>query len=279
MTRGRVRAARLAAVLVLAVGATACRNTDDVRVAGASMIVDPENGGPRLCSSGINAVLPPHCDGVPLRGVDVDEIEGARHAQGVTWVDVARVEGRYVDRVLHVDAVGPPEAPAPRTPPDFSPRCAPPPGGWPPYDEVADARTRTGEKIRRYEQTQPATYAGGWVERKIGVFTSLYTGDLDRHRQALERIVPGRVCVAGARLNARMLTHISNRLHRGPSADYLRRHDIDVTSASVNYLRNRVEISVVIGGEERQRRLDKRYGKYGRRVVVITSSLLTRIEE
>lgn len=249
-----------------------CNSGAELRVTGTSMVVGPPRGHPVLCSGVRNLSLPPSCLGVPLRGLDVSELVGAQAAGGTTWVDRASVTGVYDDGVLRVEEVGSPQA-FPKQTYDFSPGCPAPRGGWPAFDKRTNDR-RAEAELTEYRKSQPQTYAGAWFDQATGVFTFLFTDGLEEHRVALERILPGRICVAKRKLSLRMLTHISNRLHKGPSAAYLKKHDITLTGASVNERLGRVEIDVVIGGPERQRKLDERYAKYGHRVVVIRSALL-----
>lgn len=161
----------------------------------------------------IRTSLPPAgCSGVQVRGVDLHAVQGVQRfpTRGTTTTPALRLVGTYADGVLTV-VRQPTAAPAP-TPSPTHPAppvsCAPPPGGWP-YHRASQAGFQTVvEYVRR--QSDGGTPR---IDDSQRIMTAPFTGNLERHRQALAELYDGPVCVEQARASQRQLEALRESVH------------------------------------------------------------------
>ncbi len=171
-------------------------------------LLDKEGAGPQLCNF-VNTSLPPQCRGLPVIGVDWDEVPGAESAGDTTWASV-RVVGIFDGTALILTE--PPGEPVggelPHETQDFTSPCPEPEGGWVIRNPALTDDT-DWNRARIYAEAQP-DFAGLWVDQLLKpgereneehdastfVANFTFTGDLDEHRAALEKIYGGPACVS-----------------------------------------------------------------------------------
>ena len=171
-------------------------------------LLDKEGVGPQLCSF-VNTSLPPQCRGLPVIGVDWDEVPGSERAGDTTWAHV-RVVGTFDGTALTL--TGTPTEPLGEEPPfdrtDFTSPCPEPDDGWVIRDP-AIVDDLDWNRARVYAEAQP-DFAGLWVDQLLEpgereneehdattfVANVSFTGNLDEHRAALEKIYGGPLCIS-----------------------------------------------------------------------------------
>jgi hypothetical protein len=152
-------------------------------------------------------------------------------------------------------------------PPDFSPPCPTPPGGWPRISAALGAYQAFVSAAQ-----SPPDFAGLWVDQQsqVGdpgrdVMTVAYTGDVERHRAELRAIWNGPFCVIQ---RARSLADLLQIQREFPSvAQGLGLKDV---SSEVDPVRDRVEATVFVADPAAQQALDHRFGSG---VVVLSGEL------
>lgn len=237
-------------------------------------VLDKQGAGPQLCAAVLTS-LPPQCEGLPVAGLDWDDVPWAESAGDTTWAEV-HASGTFDGKVFTLTE--PPAAPEPLPDlfpdRDFTTPCSQPDGGW----AVSDPSSELAfEAARTYAEAQP-DFAGLWVDQLLapgereneehdpGVFVAnfTFTGDLDRHRAALAGIYGGPSCVSlGPRpladlcaLQARVFETLG-----GPEAEAAGIYGRFGMSGSANQFRGVVEVSVmVVTGDGAQAWLDEEFG-------------------
>lgn len=249
---GLVAAAALLVLLAAGAAALAVAGDDDPRpvplveeptstttpaeplVEGVARVLEDATHGPEICADGVDDLYrdmgPPSCRGVPVEGWSWDLVEGEDTDEGATAAQV-HLTGRFVDDRFVLAAARDPEpgetglgGDDPLSDPDRTTTpCPAPPGGWTVRDE---ART-TDEHFRSLLMTARAAPDLGeiWVDESVrvpgpqggqGVMTASFTGDLERHRQELEAVYGGALCVTEAPIASRDLRAAADRLMTGP---------------------------------------------------------------
>ena len=231
--------------------------------------------GPELCAGGIETSLPPQCGGPAIVGWDWSTVEGETTVQTTTWGEyhlVGTYDGRTFTLTEPAIAPAPPVRPAPI---DFSTPCPEPPGGWQVLnaDKVAlDDYTAFGSLAQ-----SPPDFAGMWVDASTNhngvdgvpsnqVFNVAYTGELDRHRAELAAAWGGPICVIQRpRTEGSLRATVDDLSGAGG-----RELGLEVLSAGVDDLNNRVTAQVMVIDGATAQRVDERYGAD---LVVLTAAL------
>jgi hypothetical protein len=186
---------------------------------------------------------------------------------GVTWGSYHLV-GTFDGTSFTVTQ--PPTPPIPESlepPPDFSPPCPPPPGGWPRIITALGAY----EAFESAAQSPP-DFAGMWVDQQsqVGdpgrdVMTVAYTGEVERHRAELSAIWNGPFCVIQRTRSLAALLQIQRELPGVGQGIGLKN-----LSSEVDPVRDRVEATVFVADPAAQQALDRRFGPG---VVVLTGEI------
>ena len=230
--------------------------------------------GPEICLGGRTLPLPPSkCGRVPITNWDWDQVKGEQRSPGDPSGNgyPGDIEGDYHltgtfdGTSFTVTDVGPPRTP-PDSADDFTPPCETPTGGW-----IAPDPSRTGQvdldKANRLAAHEP-DFAGLWVYYVVEpgndgssgpndmVITAAFTGDLERHRQALEQVWGGPLCVVQFDHSQDELTHIQNQLTNTGAKEF----GFSFLGDGVDVVHNRVEVDVVFADEAMQAAVDQRYG-------------------
>jgi hypothetical protein len=186
---------------------------------------------------------------------------------GVTWGSYHLVGTFDGTSFTVTEPPRPPTVGSFEPPPDFSPPCSPPPGGWPKIS------TQLGAYQAFVSAAQsPPDFAGMWVDQQsqVGdpgrdVMTVAYTGNVERHRAELSAIWNGPVCVTQRARSVAALLQIQRELPGVGQGLGLKN-----LSSAVDPVRDRVEVTVFVADPAAQQALDRRFGPG---VVVLTGQL------
>jgi len=218
--------------------------------------------GAELCLGGIAESYPPQCSGLPIPNWDWSEVEGEESASGTTW-GTFHVLGTYDGSAFTVLEVGAYEPPASGSV-DFTAPCAEPVGGWVSVDH-ARATDADLQAVMHAAESEPDS-AGFWIDyvdepsestpdgRIIAI--AAFTGDREGHEADLRELWGGPLCVTQhARTQAEL-----NRIQEELGGEVGASLGIETTWSSGNVVDNRVEVGVVVAGEEVVAAVDDRYG-------------------
>lgn len=237
-------------------------------------LLDKEGVGPELCNF-VNTSLPPQCRGLPVNGVDWDEVPGAESAGDTKWAYV-RIVGTFDGTSLTLTE--PPTEPGDRQheTQDFTSPCPEPAGGWAIRDPALVDDT-DWNRARIYGESQP-DFAGLWVDQllepgereneehdaKTFVANLTFTGSLDEHQAALEEIYGGPLCVSQGLRPLAELRAIQDTVVDVLSTPEAIEAGIHVgygMGSSANQFRGVVEVSVmVITNPDAQTWVDDEFG-------------------
>ncbi|MBT8201971.1 MAG: hypothetical protein KJO87_01560, partial [Acidimicrobiia bacterium] len=230
----------------------------DLRYVAFGTVLDKAGVGPHLCTAVADS-LPPQCSGLPIVGLDWNDVPWAEQAGDTTWA-TARVAGTFDGTALVLTEPPAQDDPdrVPYQPPDVTSPCPEPDGGW----VVTDATTATDEafeQARRYAGDQPG-FAGLWVdnlddspdESTYGpasyVANFSFIGDLDLHRAALSDIYGGPLCVSEGVRPLAELSELQDEVFDAiftPAAKDAGIHAGFGASGSSNQFTGRIEVSVM----------------------------------
>jgi hypothetical protein len=176
---------------------------------------------------------------------------------GVTWGSYHLVGTFDGTSFTVTEPPTPPTVGSVEPPPDFSPPCSPPPGGWPKIS------TQLGAYQAFVSAAQsPPDFAGMWVDQQsqLGdpgrdVMTVAYTDNVERHRAELSAIWNGPVCVTQRARSVAALLQIQRELPGVGQGLGLKN-----LSSAVDPVRDRVEATVFVADPAAQQALDRRFG-------------------
>lgn len=249
----------------------------DQRYTVTTTVLESPQHGAQLCLTGVQESYPPQCGGPDVAGWDWAAVPAKESASGTTWGDYTLI-GTWDGATFTLT-----EAPAEPTmaePPDEADRlaspCPEPDGGW----QVVDPATATDAAMQaaiEYANAQPDV-GGIWVDQSINpagreeepderamndparlVLNITFTGDLERHEEAIRERWGGPLCVSAAAVTTQELERIQTEVQDEAGDGFLH--------SSVDVVRGEVELGVIVDGGSLQRRFDERYGEGVVRVV------------
>jgi hypothetical protein len=245
-------------------GSSTSASEPDPMYEADGMVVDDGTGVPRLCLGATLAMLPPRCDGIPLRGWDWRAVAGKETARGTTW-GTYHVVGAYDGETFAVSAVGPsnPDPSSLESDPDFASPCSKLARRWAALDPAGftqeEARAATA-----YARSHP-DYVTSWVthlepvrfERSPVIVNVVVTGDAERHEAEIRRVWNGPLCVVERDVpTARELGRLRKEVEAG-----LGDLGLEMLWSSGPDVEPVIEIGVVVDAEGKaQAALDERYG-------------------
>jgi len=243
-----------------------------------TVLESPEHG-PQLCF-GVEDSYPPQCSGPDVVGWDWDAAPSRESANGTTWGEYSLV-GTWDGAAFTLTE--PPAAPTwPDEAPDddgrFATPCPAPDGGW----AVVDPETATDAAMQaaiEYADAQPDVGAV-WLDQSTNpasrqeppdeaamndparlVLNITFTGDLERHAQAIRERWGGALCVSEATVARSELERIRTEVQDELADRFVASWTDDI--------RGQVHLSVVVD-DGMQQQVDERYGAG---VVVIEAAL------
>lgn len=236
-------------------------------------VLETPDGPPYLCLGAMTSSLPPtSCGGAEITNWSWDEVDDAESMGGTTW-GTYTVVGTYDGEQFTL--AEPPAPPAdPNVPggdaPTFPTPCEEPAGGWAVVDHANTTHEAMAAAIS-YAEAQP-DHAGTWVDQSINptfggddpadaeaaandptqlVLNFRFTGDIERHQQAIRDIWGGALCVSLAEHTQAELQAIQNELH----GEYP-----GVLMSGFDPVTGMVDVQVVFDDGGLQREVDERYG-------------------
>ena len=235
---------------------------DPGRYEADGTVLEGPDHGPELCLGGIADSYPPLCSGLSIADWDWTEVEGAESASGTTW-GTFHLMGTYDGAAFTVLEVGAYEQPA-SDPTDFTAPCPEPAGGWVAVD-LARAMDADLRAVMHAAEGEPDS-AGFWIdyvnepsEKTTDgeiIAVAAFTGDLEGHEADLRELWGGPLCVTQHERTQTELDRIQTELG-GEVGEEL---GLKTTWSSGNVVDNRVEVGVVVAGEEIVAAVDERYG-------------------
>ena len=271
MTRPRVLAPAATSILLLLLGACGDRPADPAgpgtgpdpgRYEADGTVLESPDHGAELCLGGIAESYPPQCSGLRILDWDWSEVEGEESASGTTW-GTFHVVGTYDGTAFTIIEVGTYEQPS-TDPTDFTAPCPEPAGGWVAMD-LARATDADLRAVMHAAENEPDS-AGFWIdyvdepsERTPDggiIAVAAFTGDLEGHEAKLRELWGGPLCVTQHKRTQAELNRIQTEL----SGDVGEEIGLTTTWSSGNVVDNRVEVGVVVAGEEVSTAVEDRYG-------------------
>jgi hypothetical protein len=271
MRRSRVLAPAATSILLLLLGACGDPSADPAdpgsgtasgRYEADGTVLESSDHGAELCLGGIADSYPPQCSGLPIRDWDWSEVEGEESASGTTW-GTFHVVGTYdgaAFTVLEVSVYEPPSSDRV----DFTAPCPEPAGGWVAVD-LARATDADLRAVMHAAEGEPDS-AGFWIdyvdepsERTPDggiIAIAAFTGDLEGHEAELRELWGGPLCVTQHGRTQAELNRIQEEIGGEVGASL----GLQVTWSSGSVVDNRVEVGVVVAGEEVVAAIDDRYG-------------------
>jgi hypothetical protein len=218
-----------------------------------------------LCLGGVLDSLPPQCGGVPVPNWDWDALKGEEEQGGTRWGDF-HVVGTYDGQTFTLVRSGPPKPSPPETEDPFPIPCPEPEGGWRVIDPDR-AKDSDLQAANHYTNQQPDR-SGLWIsyleepqgeyDRGPYVLNVAFTGDIERHRQAISELWGGPLCVVQYERSLPQLVRIQNELsNRGGAEEF----GLEVTWSSTSVQTNHVELGVIVADPAQQSAVDARYGE------------------
>lgn len=236
-------------------------------------VLDTPDGPPHLCLGAMTASLPPTgCGGPEITNWNWDDVDDAESMGGTTWGTYTVVGTYDGERLTVTEQPAPPTTPAGLADdaPAFSTPCEEPAGGW----AVVDEATATDEALYAaigYAEAKP-DHAGTWIDQSINpaldgpdaagaeaaandptrlVLNLRFTGDLERHEQAVREVWGGALCVSLAEHTETELRTIQNELHGELPG---------VLASGIDPVTGVVTVDVIVDDGSIQRDMDDRYG-------------------
>jgi hypothetical protein len=223
-----------------------------------------DGDGPVLCAGGVLTSLPPQCGGPPVAPWDWDATTGYQDLGGVRWGGY-RLVGTWDGTTFALTE--PPEL-QPSTLPrgeeedvDFTPPCPEPDHGWP------TGSSTTFEEWQAFIGAAQETddLSAFWFHRRgpgndpnRDVAVVAYTGDVDAHRDSLEEIWSGPLCVVRFERSRDELQDVQRELSDPATTSALGLHAF---ASSVDEVHQKVVLDVLVDEPEAQAALDARYGE------------------
>jgi hypothetical protein len=173
--------------------------------------------------------------------------------------------GTYDGETFTLVRSGPPKPSPPDTEDPFPIPCPTPEGGW----QVVDpdrAQDPDLQAANRYTNQQPDR-SGLWIsyleepsefDPAPYVLNVAFTGDIERHRQAISELWGGPLCVVQYERSLPQLLRIQNELSNDGGADEF---GLEVTWSSTSVQTNHVEVGVIVATADQQAAVDARYGE------------------
>jgi len=222
----------------------------------ATVLDSPEHG-PQLCHSVADS-YPPQCGGPDIVGWDWAAVP-AESANGTTWGGYLLV-GTFDGATFTLTQPAVVDDGTVRNPlsseVDFTAPCPEPSGGWRPVDVARTTGTLLREAMELAQGS--AGHAGVWVDQKGPgnndprqlVLVLRTTGDVGALEKLVREVWGGALCVTDARFTEAELLAAQATLSGEPG----------VSGSAVDSVGNRLELSVYVATEARQRDLDARFG-------------------
>lgn len=236
-------------------------------------LVLDEGKGPRLCLSGVNDSLPPHCEGPgpKVRGWDWASVEHEREGE-VRWGEFT-LRGTYRKGVFTLK--GEPATPVPYDPDLYDDEydaigvpCDEPGGGWPRPDPDMTSREDLLAAIRAAEDEPDS--AGAWIDylteptnvqemQGAGeniVLVLAFTGDAERHESEARQHWGGGLCIWIHERTQRELGEIQSAM----GDPWVKELGIETTWSDTDIVNGIVSIGVIVSTPEFEAELARRYG-------------------
>lgn len=224
-------------------------------------VLETRERGPELCLGGIAESYPPQCSGLPITNWNWDEVDGEQRASGTTWGEY-HVTGTFDGSRFTVTAVSGRQPPADG--PGLARGCPDPPGGWPVPDPKRAGHLdieKAGPSIEKMDD-----FAGLWISYPDGppaeesyegvaiLLNVAFTRDIERHEADVRELWGGPLCmVRFQRTHAEL-----ERIQREFSGEEF---GLTELHSSIDVTRNRVDVGVVVAGEDSVRAVEQRYGR------------------
>lgn len=289
--RRRHRAALAGASVIVVVGSVLGLTrpwgspASDVTVAGVGPVdssgqkyettatVSDDGSGAKLCLFGVLDSLPVRCGDTPITDWDWEKVTGERSEGGITWGRYTLIgtyhDGQFTVTKVSRDLVSPPPE-GPRTvtpcPPD---QTTPDPASRAPITEDAltaaiQAAAAAPDAAGAWRDSGEPTTAEpdkGAARKPLDpnkvVLNAAFTGELETHRQELQQIWGGRICVIQHRHRLADLERIKDELTMGHVAAEV---GLRALGADADEVDNVVRLDVVIATDKARSELDRRYG-------------------
>ena len=269
--RGRRRPVALCVLLVAVAGSNAASAADDppLRIRAPGLLIKVPGEHLQLCTGGVNDSLPPQCEGMRVRGLDLDELSGVREAGGVRWVEHVQIVGRYHDRVLTATGIRRLRL---QTRPRVQfpiPQCQQPPGTPETSSDVA--AVSIASRIEPYVASRyPDTYAGLWTASN-GVLAIAFTDAPGTYEAELRYLAPGApLCVVDATNSQTLQRQVQARI----GADELELIEAGIIIQGTGSLGVLSDWKVVVNVEVPDPRdVSELYRRYGKAHVTVRSSV------
>jgi hypothetical protein len=251
-------------------------SSEDQLYEADGFVLQAGDGPAMLCLGAVLDSLPPQCSGQPIPNWDWEAVEGEESQGGVTWGSY-HVVGTFDGTDFTVEEVTAP-SPPPFDEDVIETPCEEPEGGW----KAADPSRTSDPDLRAALQAagREPDSSGVWIDYWQGpptdegtppgpddiILNAAFTGDVDRHREEIEKIWGGPVCVVQYDHTENELKAVQRDLQRA-SVEEL---DVIMLWSSVDVVHNEVEFGVVFADPDLQSRLDEAYGEG---VVVLVPAL------
>ncbi|MGW7369936.1 hypothetical protein ACWGI8_42570 [Streptomyces sp. NPDC054841] len=222
-------------------------------------VLENSSHGPQLCWAVLTS-LPPQCSGPDVVGWTWKSVKReSRH--GTIWGsydltgtwDGTRFTLTEPARSRASDAREIPEDDSRE--PDFSAPCPAPAGGRKPVDR-SKADVEDYERALQLAEKDPE-FGGGWIDSRTGgdgagtVLVMRFTRDLTGHEREIRKVWGGPLCLTTAAHSQAELRKV-----RDQAVKELPR----ALEASVDVVRNAVNIRTVVATDDVQRDMDRRFG-------------------
>ncbi len=240
----------------------------DGRFRTYATVLESLQHGPQLCYTVLDS-LPPQCEGTDIAGWDWSAVEHEA-ANGTRWGEytvVGTYDGDTFTLTKPATAAG--ESSHPQADEITTP-CPAPEGGWQPVDPERATDAAFEEATRRARNADG--FAGLWIDQRIPdgqiteqnandpkrfVLNVTTTGDVEAMEQSLREVWGGSLCVSPARRTSTELVHVQRGIQDTPG----------VLSSSIDEVRGKVDLQVLVATEELQAELDERYSAGAVRLV------------
>jgi hypothetical protein len=236
------------------------------------IVLDKGSVGQQLCSFVLDS-LPPQCEGLPIVGLDWQDIPWAETAGDTTWAD-ARLIGVFTGTELVLTERPKERAPVQTEVPDSSTPCPVPEEGWTARDPAL-ATEQGFERANEYAESQ-SEFTGTWVDQlrepvegaefaRSYIANFSFTSNLDEHRDEIEKLYGGPVCVSEGKRPLTELREIQDRVFDlifTPQAEAVGIYAGYGASGAADQFKGVVEVSVMaVVDDEAQAWLDEQFGE------------------
>jgi hypothetical protein len=233
----------------------------DGRFRTSATVLESPQHGPQLCY-GVLESFPPQCGGTDIAGWDWSAVEHEA-ANGTRWGEYTVVGAYDGDTFTLTEppvVVG--ESSDPRADEITTP-CPAPEGGWEPVDPERATDAAFEAATRRARGADG--FAGLWIDQRIPdgqiteqnandpkrfVLNVTTTGDVEAMEQSLREVWGGSLCVSSASRTSTELVQVQRGIQDTPG----------FLSSSIDEVRGKVDLQVLVATVELQAELDERYG-------------------